>query len=153
MKQAFYCLALVLGLYACQGASRSTGQDSVATEAAGPASVNWPFTETRWKLKNFTASVAVPDSMPREVFVRFRDSASQVQGFLGCNGFGAKYVTDTEGNLRITDIISTKMACDHLDVENTLSQAMGATTRYTIEKDMLRLQQGDSIIATFQAIP
>jgi heat shock protein HslJ len=44
------------------------------------------------------------------------------------------------------------MACPAMDVENSFSKALEATNRYTIEKDLLRLQKGDSILATFTAI-
>jgi heat shock protein HslJ len=79
------------------------------------------------------------------------DSSSQVRGHLGCNGFGGKFVATPTGELAVSDIISTQMACPALNVENAFSQALQNTNKYTIEKDILSIQRGDSVLATFTA--
>jgi heat shock protein HslJ len=156
MKQTILT-ALVLGAtlaYACQGTNKTPAQDTSATAAVQPAGAEtaWKLEGTRWKLKELPGGPqAIPDS-GKVIFMQLVDTSSQVQGFLGCNGFGAKYLATPEGNLQVTNVISTQMACPALDVENAFSKALEATSRYTIEKDMLRLQKGDSILATFTAI-
>ncbi len=55
------------------------------------------------------------------------------------------------GELAVSDVISTQMACPVLDIENAFSQALQNTNKYTIEKDMLRIQRGDSVLAIFTA--
>ncbi|RPD37986.1 META domain-containing protein [Chitinophaga barathri] len=156
MKQMILS-ALALGAiltYACQGTSKQATQDTAASVAVQPAGAEtaWKLEGTRWKLKELPGGPqAIPDS-GKAIFMQLVDTSSQVQGFLGCNGFGAKYLTTPAGDLQITNVISTQMACPALDVENAFSKALEGTSRYTIEKDLLRLQKGDSILATFTAI-
>ena len=156
MKQMILT-ALALGailVYACQGTNKTPTQDTSATVAVQPAGAEtaWKLEGTRWKLKELPGGPqAIPDS-GKEIFMLLTDTSSQVMGFLGCNGFGAQYLATPDGNLQITHVISTQMACPALDVENAFSKALESTSRYTIEKDILRLQKGDSVLATFTAI-
>lgn len=156
MKQIIFC-ALALGAvftYACQGTSKQGTQDTAASAAIQPAGAEtaWKLEGTRWKLKELPGGPqSIPDS-GKVIFMQLVDTSSQVQGFLGCNGFGAKYVATPTGDLKVSDVISTMMACPAMDVENAFSKALEATSKYTIEKDLLRLQKGDSVLATFTAI-
>ncbi|SIO45307.1 META domain-containing protein [Chitinophaga niabensis] len=152
MKQVLFggLAALSMFIYACQGTSKNTGGDTSAVVTT--ASPSWKLEGTRWKLKEFPANpIAIPPS-EKDIYISFVDTSSQIQGFLGCNGFGGKYLATAQGDLQISDVISTQMACPSLDVENALGKAMAATSKYTIDKDLLRLQRGDSILATFTAI-
>jgi heat shock protein HslJ len=156
MKQIMVCAA-VLGamfIYACQGTSKQGTHDTTASAAMQPAGAGtaWKLEGTRWKLKELPGGPqAIPDS-GKEIFMQLIDTSSQVRGFLGCNGFGAKYVATPGGDLTVSEVISTMMACSAMDVENAFSKALETANRYTIEKDLLRLQKGDSILATFTAI-
>lgn len=114
--------------------------------------MDWKLDRTHWKLKDFPGSRVQVPVTEKPIYVTFTDSSSQIQGFLGCNGFGGKFLATAKGDLQISDVVSTQMACPALDAENTLVKVMGETNRYTIEKDMLRLQKGDSILAIFTAI-
>ena len=40
-------------------------------------------------------------TLEKEVYVMFEDSTAQVKGYLGCNGFGGKFVSDNGGGLVI----------------------------------------------------
>lgn len=153
MKQVLFSAfaALSMFVYACQGTSKNTGGDTSAVVTT--ASPSWKLEGTRWKLKEFPANPITFPPNEKDIFIFFVDTSSQVQGFLGCNGFGGKYLATANGDLQITDVVSTQMACPSLDVENALGKAMAATSKYTIDKDLLRLQRGDSILATFTAIP
>ena len=149
MKQLLFggLAALSMLVYACQGTSKNTGGDTSAVVTT--AAPSWKLEGTKWKLKEFsTSALTIPDG-EKPVYISFVDSASHIQGFLGCNGFGGKYLATDKGDLQITDVISTQMACPALDVENALGKAMAETNKYTIDKDLLRLQKGDSILATF----
>ncbi|GEP95197.1 META domain-containing protein [Chitinophaga cymbidii] len=154
MKQLLSCctIGLTALLFACQGTNKPTGQDTTAMKDTA-ASMDWKLEGTRWKLKEFPARTTPLPAMEKEVFMVFEDSTSAVKGFLGCNGFGGKYVADASGGLVITNVMHTMMACPTLDVENEFAKAMEITNRYTIEKDLLRLQKGDSVMATFEARP
>lgn len=155
MKQLLCCCAFGLTglLFACQGTNKPTGQDTTTVTGASSASTDWKLEGTRWKLKEFPGHATPLPAMEKEVFMVFQDSSAQVMGFLGCNGFGGKYVADASGGLAITNVMSTQMACPALDVENAFSRAMEMANRFTIEKDLLSLQKGDSVMVTFEAGP
>lgn len=157
MKLLLCCCTIGLAslLWACQGTNKPTGQDTNALpkDADTATSTAWKLEGTHWKLKEFPARTTPLPATDKEVFMMFMDSSAEVRGFLGCNGFGGKYVADANGGIAITNVMSTQMACPALDVENTFSKAMETANRYTIEKDLLRLQKGDSVMAIFEARP
>lgn len=146
--------AVALLAFACQGTSKQATGDTTATAmstADTSAATAWKLEGTHWKLKEFPTNPMEITAGEKEIFMMFADTSSEVRGFLGCNGFGGKYVATPTGDLQITNVMSTKMACDRLNVENAFGKAMEETNKYTIEKDLLRLQKGDSILATFTA--
>ncbi|AWO01583.1 hypothetical protein DLD77_07685 [Chitinophaga alhagiae] len=153
MKQLVFTTLAAAALLAwgCQGTSKPAGGDTAAVAAQTSAEPAWTLEGTKWKLKEFPSSPMEIPPGDREIYMQFTDSASQVSGFLGCNGFGGKYLATPGGDLQITNVISTQMACERLNIENAFGKAMEATNKYTIEKDLLRLQKGDSILATFTA--
>ncbi|WP_164714372.1 META domain-containing protein [Chitinophaga rhizosphaerae] len=138
---------------ACQSSQQQSGTDSAAAAAAvttdgAPA---WPLSGTKWVLKEIVNGPKDTSNWGKEIYMQFLDSSSQVRGHLGCNGFGGKFVATPTGELAVSDIMSTQMACPALNVENAFSQALQNTNKYTIEKDILSIQRGDSVLATFTA--
>ncbi|WP_161973376.1 META domain-containing protein [Arcticibacter tournemirensis] len=84
-------------------------------------------------------------------YIEFDSTSGKVSGKGGCNGFGGTYTSETDNKLKIEGIISTKMACDHLDIENSFFRILEKTDRYAINKGALQLYQGNSLLATLKA--
>lgn len=150
LLSAFAAIAI---LAACQSTQQPTGGDSAAAASAittdgQPA---WPLAGTKWVLKEIVNGPKDTSDWGKEIYMQFVDSSSQVRGHLGCNGFGGKFLATATGDLQVSDIISTQMACPALNVENAFSQALGNTNKYTIEKDLLSIQRNDTVLATFRA--
>jgi heat shock protein HslJ len=59
-----------------------------------------------------------------------------------CNGMGGDYTADARGNFKPGAIIATRMFCgdDAMKIENALSAAMEAVTRYEIKNNRLILR-------------
>lgn len=157
MKQLLFTglAAAALLAWGCQGTSKQAAGDTsgvAVTTAQTSAEPAWKLEGTKWELKEFPASPMEMTPGEKQIFMQLSDTSSNVSGFLGCNGFGGKYLATPGGDLQITDVISTQMACERLNVENAFRKAMEETSKYTIEKDLLRLQKGDSILATFTAV-
>ncbi|WP_298717742.1 META domain-containing protein [Chitinophaga sp.] len=154
MKQlllpAFAALAI---LAACQSSQNNAASDSAAAAMAvtTDGQPTWPLSGTKWVLKEIVNGPKDTSNWEKEIYMQFVDSSSQVRGHLGCNGFGGKFLATPTGDLAVSDVISTQMACPVLDIENAFSQALQNTNKYTIEKDVLRLQRGDTVLATFTA--
>ena len=72
-----------------------------------------------------------------------------------CNGMGADYTADARGNFKPGAIISTKMFCgdDAMKIENALSNAMQAVTKYEIKNNrlILRDRSGKNILTFSRA--
>lgn len=154
MKQLLIPAFALAILAACQSTQQPSGADSASAAAAvttdgQPA---WPLSGTKWVLKEIVNGPKDTTHWEKEIYMQFVDSSSQVRGHLGCNGFGGKFLATPAGELAVSDIISTQMACPVLNIENAFSQALQNTNKYTIEKDMLRIQRGDTVLATFTAV-
>lgn len=48
--------------------------------------------------------------------------------------------------------MTTKMACDRLDVENFLTKAMESADSYKIKGEKLELYEGNTLLATFESV-
>ena len=72
-----------------------------------------------------------------------------------CNGMGADYTADAKGNFKPGAIIGTRMFCGDaaMKIENALSNAMQAVTRYEIKngKLILRDKSGKNILTFSRA--
>ncbi|KAA8475704.1 heat shock protein HslJ [Arcticibacter tournemirensis] len=100
----------------------------------------------RWNL----VSVDGKSAAHSESYIEFDSTSGKIHGKGGCNGFGGTYTSKTN-TLKIEGIISTKMACDHLDIENSFFRILEKADRYTIDKGALQLYQGNSLLATLKA--
>jgi len=130
-------IALIFSFNACK--SHKTNQHG-----------NGPFLEnTRWKLTKLDAeSISTPAS-GKEIYIQF--NKGKIDGFSGCNKIGGKYKT-SDNSLKITDIISTKMACPEMKMENTFTQALSKTESYTLKDKILSLTSSDNSIIIFEAM-
>ncbi|HEX8246638.1 MAG TPA: META domain-containing protein [Pyrinomonadaceae bacterium] len=72
-----------------------------------------------------------------------------------CNGMGAGYTADAKGNFKAGAIISTRMFCGEaaMKIENALSNAMQAVTKYEIKNGrlILRDRSGKNILTFSRA--
>jgi len=66
-----------------------------------------------------------------------------VHGFSGCNRFTGGYQSNS-GKLTFTQLASTRMACiEGMELEQRFLDALGHTTRITIQGDSLALYRDD----------
>ena len=133
----FPCLALA-------GAACQRVPDRVAnTPATSAATITTPdaaLRETRWVLRQLNGRpVALPASNVPAPYLRIT-AAGTAEGQGGCNRFrgGLKPVED-DGQLQFAPLLSARMACPTLAVEQQFTQALDATRTYRITGDTLRL--------------
>lgn len=113
MKKAVYLFAFIAFslLTACS-----------STKAVAPVSV---LTGKTWQLASINGN-AVDASAYREIpFVTFT-TANKVTGKGGCNSFSGSYNLNNEGGINISQVASTKMACEGVNEHEfftTLEQA------------------------------
>lgn len=102
-----------------------------------PSIENSPLTNSYWKLISLHDSLIHP-TMEKTIFLKFEDS-SRVSGFAGCNGTGGKYVLGKNNHIIISEMVSTKMACPDLNIENAFFKALDQSNSYRINADTLVL--------------
>lgn len=104
-----------------------------------------------WILTELHQQPVQTDTGGKNPYLLLKSETNKVSGNGGCNSFSGNYSLDGK-MLRFSDFISTKMACDKLDMEykflNTLKQCFS----FQIINDTLVLydEQGQSI-ALFKA--
>jgi len=107
---------------------------------------------TYWKLAEMNGMpVETPDNA-REVHIVLSAEKDEkhVKGFGGCNGLGGSYTV--EGNKIKFQVLSTKMFCDRMEVENYLTKALGDADTYQIKGETLELFQGNTFLIRFNSV-
>ena len=112
-----------------------------------PASGTASFSGTQWKLTLIEGQPVV-DS---KAFIKFDEQNKRAGGNGGCNSFGGT-LTKNGNQIKISQIISTKMACQNgSDVENEFFRNLDRADRFEISGDQLRLMAGNQTILEFEA--
>jgi heat shock protein HslJ len=135
MKISSVITTIILGVFFLSGCAAKK-------QASGSPSL----TSQKWTL----LSAGDTNAGSSGAFIEFGTAPGEVRGKGGCNGFGGNY-TSEGNNLKVQGIMSTKMACETLDVENAFFRSLEATERYEIRKDSLFLYQGNKLLATLKA--
>ncbi len=133
----FGFIALLFSFSACK--SHKTNQQGNGTS----------LENIRWKLTKLDAETISTPTNGKEIYIQL--NKGKIDGFSGCNKIGGKYKIN-DNNLKITDIISTKMACPEMKLENTFTQALSKTESYTLKDKTLSLTSSDNSIIIFEAM-
>lgn len=88
-----------------------------------------------WKVIEINGT-AINSTMKRKPFLKFSED-NKVSGFAGCNGFGGNYTLKNTSAITISNIISTKMACPDLAIENNLFHVFENTDNFIVKGDTL----------------
>jgi heat shock protein HslJ len=68
-----------------------------------------------------------PQPLEKGLYIEFKEDGS-FRGFSGCNSFGGRY-NATGATLQLSNIVSTKMACDKLGTEALVLKHLGNTVK------------------------
>lgn len=120
------------------------GQDNVA------------LVNTHWKLTELNGDdFSMPEGMKREPNFILEVDNNRMSGFAGCNKMSGTYVLVGK-KLNFPDgIVMTRMACaSGMDVEQSFTQALQATTGWHIKGSKLELRDknGDEVAAFEQVL-
>lgn len=109
--------------------------------------------ETKWGLVELNGK-PVEQTTRRDYFINFDSNSGTFRAFVGCNRLNGKYFMKSEGKVGFTDIISTKKACDNMEVERNFFNNLQKVDNYMIEPDgkMMHLHIGKKAVAKFEAI-
>lgn len=72
---------------------------------------------------------------------------AKLTGNAGCNNyFGELNLDPTAGNFSASNIGSTRMSCENMDVENTFLKMLGETDHYVVSENILELYKGNLLL-------
>jgi len=124
MKKYVYALLALLVLSACSGGNQAS--------VAGT-----------WKLVSYgSASNQTPAVSDVDTSIEFKDG--QVNGNVGCNGFGGKYEVDGD-RITFSEVVSTLMFCEGPvgDQELGTLAVLRESATYVLDGDTLTLTSAD----------
>ncbi len=116
---------------------------SFAWSYAGAAEkVTTPLEGTEWQLTKLQTKI-IKASDPQKALVlvvKKEGDKSSVSGYAGCNQFSGSAFNDAK-NLWISDIASTKMACDEVsnEIETRYTDLLAKVKTYKVKKNKLTL--------------
>lgn len=116
-----------------------------------PGEARGALTRSRWVPIVIGDRVVAALSRQREPWIELERDTERVRGSGGCNGFTGGY--EAERNyLRFDDLVSTRMACADMSIENAFFDALRRTRDYRIEGRTLELYDDrDRLLARLEA--
>lgn len=138
MKKVILVIAVAFSFIACHSSKKSS--ENIIVEKNNTASLTGS-----WQLQMLFASDNKWERIP---YINFNIADKTFSGNSGCNSIRGKFTTD--GNYIGFDknFISTKMACPGSN-EIAFLSALLKINRYSINKDMLELGQGEIVLMKF----
>jgi heat shock protein HslJ len=104
----------------------------------------------KWRYDSSSLKVVVVSDTSRLPFLEFGKDGKTVSGFLGCNRFGAKFSTRSN-EIKFTEMVQTEMACNNMDIENSLTAFLQNANEYKIEnKKLYLLKSTDKTVVVFR---
>ncbi len=101
-----------------------------------------------WKLISINSESAEVISPPEDrITIEFSPEGT-VSGKGGCNRYNGKYEIDGN-NLKISDVFSTRMACEILNIENVMFKELRDVNKWEIKNNTLLLKKDKQILLTF----
>ncbi|TWV14392.1 META domain-containing protein [Bacteroidaceae bacterium HV4-6-C5C] len=109
-------LALLISFSSCRSVKPIVSLDSINEE---------------WYIIEMNGSVIVPSPGRSFPTIKFDTSNGEVLGSSGCNRFmGSFDVNSHLGSIELSKLISTRMACPDMTLENNLLLALGKVKKY-----------------------
>jgi copper homeostasis protein (lipoprotein) len=103
---------------------------------------NQEITGRFWKLMEVDGKkIAGNDAGNREAHFILLPGKNRVTGHGGCNSFSGTCVLPGENKIRFSKLLSTRMACANLDIENAYFKALESAEYYSLEGDTLSLKK------------
>jgi heat shock protein HslJ len=87
------------------------------------------------------------------MYLQLSATETQAEGQAGCNRFRGTFKLPMEGKLQFGPLLTTKMACPEIALENRFLQVLSNTRSYRISSDTLRLYSETTVapLAVFLA--
>jgi heat shock protein HslJ/uncharacterized lipoprotein NlpE involved in copper resistance len=107
-----------------------------------------------WKLFEVGGKkISVNDNGGKEAHFILQPGKNRVTGHGGCNSFSGTCVISEENKIRFSKLLSTRMACSNMDIENEYFKSLESADYYSLQGDTLSLKkEGMATLAKFVAV-
>lgn len=111
------------------------------------------ITDRKWKLVELAGKPVADKINGKEPFLMLQKNDNRYSASGGCNGMGGNFTVQDNGRIKFSQGMSTMMACEHMEIEKGLSDALITADNYTISGDNLSLNKARMApLARFKAI-
>lgn len=111
------------------------------------------ITDKRWKLVELGGKPVADSVNGKEPFLLLHTNDSRYSASGGCNGIGGTFTLAGHGKIKFAQGMSTKMACENMEIENELTRVLIAADNYTLKGDSLSLNKARMApLARFKAV-
>ena len=144
MKRNLLIAMTSLALVACADKKEQETTEKLTVETTEVTADPKELLGKEWKLKELNGTKVVIDSTAgNQPYIKF-DDLQKVSGNLGCNSFGAKVEFSGNNNVKISEIMSTKMACGSMQTETQFSEALQKASTYITSGTTLYLNNAEN---------
>lgn len=106
-----------------------------------------------WRLVELRGKPVEPGTTQREPFIRLAEQDSRLEATGGCNGLGGTFELSEPNRIKFSQIIGTMMACENMEIETELVNALQTTDSYHVQADTLQLFRARMApLAKFEAV-
>jgi len=94
------------------------------------------ITEKYWQLIEINGiQIENSKELNQEPYIIFKIEDNRIVGNGGCNGFSGSYELQQGNRIKISQVISTKMACLNMKIEYQLFQIFSQVDNFTVSAD------------------
>ncbi len=146
-----YLFLFLSGLWLLSACNTNKNSDGNAAGGVATGTAAGAITGTKWKLTELNGSPVADSINGRAPFLELHpDSVYAASG--GCNSMGGAFELPGDGRILFSRARATMMACENMEVEARLGEALAEADNYTIHGDTLSLNKADRLIlARFMA--
>lgn len=126
---------------------------SIFKKPAPEAQQTSVITDRKWKLVELEGKPVEDKINGKEPFLLLQTTENRYSASGGCNGIGGNFSLEGNGRIKFSAGMSTKMACENMEIENGLTRALMAADNYSISADDLSLNKARMApLARFKAV-
>ena len=131
------------------GGVRAAGADAPTAGGAAPGDAAAALPSGTWRLAAIQRPGVAEQTVGTDVRYTAAFSNGRLSGLAHCNRYTGGYEQPAPGQLKVTPMATTLMACPGESIDSEFLRALGGATRYELRGDRLLLSYGDGGVLSF----